>query len=104
MDCILFDADKDGDLDLLVTCGDIQYEENSVYYKPRLYINDGKGNFSLQPNAIPDAVRTIAGCVSAGDYDGDGDLDLFIGGRVSQKYPFSPEVLYCKTTREFLQM
>ena len=54
MDCILFDADGDGDLDLLVTCGDIQYEENSIYYKPRLYLNDGKGNFTLQPNAIPD--------------------------------------------------
>ena len=48
MDCILFDADNDGDADLLVTGGDIQYEENSVYYKPRFYINDGKGNFSLQ--------------------------------------------------------
>ncbi len=90
MDCILFDADGDGDLDLLVTCGDIQYPENSIYYKPRLYLNDGKGNFLLQPNAIPDNVRTIAGCVSAGDLDGDGDLDLFIGGRVSAKYPMSP--------------
>ena len=90
MDCILFDADRDGDADLLVTGGDMQYEENSIHYKPRFYINDGKGNFSLQANAIPDSVRTIAGCVSAGDYDGDGDADLFIGGRVSKKYPQPP--------------
>ena len=91
MDCVLFDADKDGDADLLVTCGDTQYDDYSVYYKPRLYLNDGKGNFSLQPGAIPDSVRTIAGTVSAGDYDGDGDADLFIGGRVSKKYPLPPK-------------
>ena len=91
MDCILFDADQDGDPDLLVTCGDIQYPENSIYYKPRLYLNDGKGNFILASNAIPENLRTISTTVSAGDLDGDGDLDLFIGGRVSRKYPNSPE-------------
>ena len=90
MDCVLFDADNDGDADLLVTSGDMQYEENSIYYKPRLYRNEGQGRFSLASTAIPDDIRIIAGCVSAGDYDGDGDLDLFIGGRVSKEYPRTP--------------
>ena len=90
MYCILFDADKDGDQDLLVTGGGMQYEANAVFYKPRLYINDGKGNFRLHQDAIPDAVRTIAGTVVAFDYDGDGDEDLFIGGRVSERYPLPP--------------
>ena len=90
MDCILFDADGDGDLDLFITNGDVIYEENSPYYKPRLYLNDGKGNFKLNPDAIPSDVRTNAGCVSVGDYNGDGQPDLFIGGRVSETYPLPP--------------
>ena len=88
---VFFDADGDGDPDLLVTGGDTRYEENSPFYKPRFYFNDGKGNFSLQPNAIPATVNTIAGCVSVADYDNDGDLDVFIGGRVSKKYPLPPK-------------
>jgi hypothetical protein len=87
---VLFDADGDGDIDLLVTYGDMRFADTSVYYKPRLYLNDGKGNYNYNPNAIPDAVRTIAGCVTVGDYDGDGDEDIFIGGRVSKNYPLSP--------------
>jgi hypothetical protein len=90
MDCLLFDADGDNDLDLLVTYGDVQKLERSPDYQPKLFMNDGKGNFMLRLNAIPSEVRTIAGSVSAGDYDDDGDLDLFIGGRVAWKYPLSP--------------
>jgi enediyne biosynthesis protein E4 len=90
MDCILFDADKDNDLDLLITYGDSQQPENSIYYEPKLYINDGKGNFTLKANAIPSEVKVMAGTVSAGDYDNDGDLDLFIGGRVTKQYPVAP--------------
>jgi enediyne biosynthesis protein E4 len=99
MDCLLFDADEDGDNDLLVSNGDIQYEENSEYYIPRLYVNDGKGKFALQRNAIPPTVSTIAGSVSASDYDGDGDLDLFLGGRVSKNYPVAPRSFLLQNNR-----
>jgi len=87
---VLFDADGDGDLDLLITYGDTRYSDTSMFYHPQLYLNDGEGNFILSPNAISPNVRTIAGCVTDADYDGDGDMDVFIGGRVSKKYPLSP--------------
>ncbi|MEO6721852.1 MAG: VCBS repeat-containing protein [Ferruginibacter sp.] len=100
-DCILFDADNDGDADLLITGGDIQHEQDPANYKPRLYFNDGKGNFSLQPNAIPANVTSITGCVTAGDYDNDGDDDLFIGGRVSKQYPTSPKSFILQNNKGF---
>jgi enediyne biosynthesis protein E4 len=90
MDCIFFDVDGDSDNDLLITYGDMRYEDSSSFYKPQLFLNDGAGNFTLNSVAIPTTVKTIAGCVSTGDYDNDGDLDIFIGGRVSKTYPTSP--------------
>jgi hypothetical protein len=87
---VLFDADGDGDLDLLITYGDTRYADTSSFYHPQLYLNDGRGNFTLSANAIPSSVRTIAGCVTVADYNGDGNLDVFIGGRVSKQYPLSP--------------
>jgi hypothetical protein len=89
-DCLLFDADGDKDLDLIVTVGDVQGRDGSDAYRPRLYINDGRGQFTLRSEAIPVQVKTIAGTVSVGDYDGDGDDDLFIGGRASFRYPTIP--------------
>ncbi|HEY1021035.1 MAG TPA: VCBS repeat-containing protein, partial [Flavisolibacter sp.] len=90
MDCLLFDADGDGDKDLLLTAGDTQRPPDDPAYQPRLFINNGKGQFSLKTMAIPAGVKTIAGTVSAHDYDADGDEDLFIGGRVSGQYPVIP--------------
>jgi enediyne biosynthesis protein E4 len=91
MDCTFFDTDGDNDNDLLVTYGDMRYDDTSSFYIPQLFLNDGYGNFTCNPAAIPAAVKTIAGCVTTGDYDGDGDLDVFIGGRVAKTYPLPPK-------------
>ncbi len=81
-----FDADGDGDPDLLVASGSYEWEANDARYQPRLYLNDGKGSFT-RSGSLPQW-HSSASCVKPVDFDGDGDQDVFIGGRQNPKrYP-----------------
>jgi ASPIC and UnbV/FG-GAP-like repeat len=86
MGMILFDVESDGDLDLYTVSGSYENKPGDSYLD-KLYINDGRGKFVSDSLALPKSFISKS-CVRAADFDKDGDLDLFIGGRVDAgNYP-----------------
>jgi hypothetical protein len=90
MGALLFEADADGDLDLFIVGGGVECEPGAEVLRDRLYLNDGHGQFRQAPDkALPDVLES-GSCVNACDFDRDGDLDLFVGGRsVPGQYPLA---------------
>lgn len=85
-----FDADGNGSMDIIVVGGGQEFYDRDKRLKPRLYLNNGKGKFRKSVAGIPE-IFVNASCVKPADIDGDGDLDLFIGGRVlTGRYGLDP--------------
>lgn len=102
-DAAFLDADADGDLDLYVTSGGYEYLPNDLLLQNRLYLNDGKGNFTKDGNRL-DSNDYAGNAVDVLDFDKDGDLDLFVcGSVVPNQYPrFQPSRLYRNDRGKFV--
>ncbi|HVW59091.1 MAG TPA: VCBS repeat-containing protein [Puia sp.] len=84
---LLFDTNGDGSPDIYIASGGYELTPGNNGYRDRLYINDGKGHFTMDTMALPENY-TSKFCVRAMDYNGDGKLDLFVSGRVDPwNYP-----------------
>jgi len=91
VDAVFFDANGDGFQDLLVVSGGNEFWGNEDALRPRLYLNDGHGNFRKTTNALPDIFEN-GSCVVVGDFNGDGSPDLFVGSRVvARSYGLIPK-------------
>ncbi|HWB04870.1 MAG TPA: FG-GAP-like repeat-containing protein [Verrucomicrobiales bacterium] len=79
---LFIDAEGDGDLDLYVVSGSVECEPGAPALEDRLYLNDGKGHFDTAPAGVLPEERNSGSCALAADFDRDGDLDIFVGGRI----------------------
>jgi enediyne biosynthesis protein E4 len=93
-----FDADGDGDQDLYVVSGGNEFSGDAPELQDRLYLNQGNRKFTRSKDALP-SMLTSGGVATSVDFDGDEDLDLFVGGRVVPgKYPVSPRSYILENT------
>ncbi len=95
MGVLWFDADGDGKMDLFVASGGNEEDEGSPHLRDRLYLNQGENANGVQFVKAPEGAippqATSSSVVAAGDFDHDGDLDLFIGARsIPGHYPETP--------------
>jgi len=100
MGSLFFDADNDGDVDLYIVSGGSSSPPKFKKYQDRLYINDGKGDFKISQHALPVLNQSGASVIGT-DYDHDGDIDLFVGGRIAPgNYPMPPKSFLLRNDSE----